>query len=324
MKQRVIILLLGVCMIATLVVGCGNSKNKETEKENESEVVTEIESELVTEIESKLIETEVETETTELQDAETKVDDTTSSEQTANKPSSDKGQSGSGSSSNKPQNNNGSSNNQNNNSSSSDRTWTDGEGNVLSTNPALCSHVNSKCYSESQEVIGDIVVQYDTGAYERETSIVYTVSCTWCNFDMGQEVQKGNNIQYLDKVTDYIGEYKRVGKTGYLSSKWDIFREEAGHAPYNIFYLNNTYEIGGEMVKYVAGKIDSVDIEIDINTDDYIIKIDTFYSNGAPQVSPLYDEYVNGTRYKDLCTMSYIWGNTGRGICIYIFANLPG
>lgn len=255
MKQRVIILLLSVCMIATLVVGCGNSKNKESEKENinESEVVTEVESEIETEIESEIIETEeVETETnesqdTEVKDTETKVEDTTSSEQKENKPSSDKGQSGSGSTNNTPQ--------KEESSSSSANTWTDGEGNVLSTDPALCSHGGmSRCLPSDGWIREERnIIKYNTGAYDYEEWFVYSyTTCTWCNANMGSYEKFGCNLTNYDNLTDYIGEFKRTGtidspsSINYINER----RLTSGLEPYSYVIPDNVNNGGGLLVQY--------------------------------------------------------------------------
>lgn len=317
MKQRVIILLLGVCMIATLVVGCGNSKNKESEKENvnESEVVTEVESELGTEIESEL--TEIETETTESQDTETKVEDTTSSEQKENKPSSDKGQSNSGSSNNQQQNNN---------TKPSGDVYDNGYGEMVSSNPELCSHGHgaSGITYEYETVLLD-VIYYDTGAYEHITKQVHPVRCTWCGLDMGTYEDAPSSAIYLDKVTDYAGEFARHGMTtnglaGYATivPRW--------------FVPNNVNEIGAEIVKQRAGVISSVTVNVDFDTDDYVIFIDKGFGemHGYDSKGNVYDyddfyEFATVGGYEYICSL---WYATGYNVahdsdCIWIFVNNP-
>ncbi|MBQ8519179.1 MAG: hypothetical protein IJ455_06240 [Agathobacter sp.] len=328
MKQKVITLLLGVCMIATLVVGCGNSKNKESEKENvnESEVVTEVESEIETEIESEIIETEeVETETTESQntevkDTETKVEDTTSSEQKENKPSSDKGQSGSGSANNKPQNNTKPDNQSNSNSNSSDVTWTNGNGDVLSNNPALCSHVGGKCMGELVWTEGNITVRYDSGAYERELIGTREVSCTWCGHVYGTETEKRS--QYcIDEVTDFVAEFRHLGDINTTGGWALVERLDKLKLPdFNYFEVDNIDEIGAELVKYAAGKVDSVNFSLNINTTDYEI-VKSLARDSKENAGITIDriwELTCSTRYKDLCKIEYTGGGE-----VYIFANLP-
>lgn len=317
MKQRVIILLLGICMITTLVVGCGNSKNRESEKENvnESEAVTEIESELGTEIESELTETEVETETTESQDTETKVEDTTSSEQTANKPSSDKGQSGSGSTNSKPQNNN-------NNSKPSGDVYDNGWGEMVSSNPELCSHGHGITAMTDSRVTtyGDIIEQYSTGAYTREVIDTFKQKCMWCDKDMGyKEERLGQTKLFLDKVTDYAGEFARGGVVN------DGLRVPQ-IVPY-AFQPRNINEIGAELVKKEAGVIDTINVTVDFDTDDYVIFISKVNSNniitkwGYDSKGNVYDdddwyEFVTTNRYEYMCYLYY-------GSSITIFVNSP-
>lgn len=287
MKQRVIILLLGICMITTLVVSCGNSKNKETEKENvnESEVVTEVGSELGTEIESELSETEVETKATESQD-------TTSSEQKENKPSSDKGQSGSGSANNKPQ--------KGVSSSSSANTWTDGEGNVLSTDPALCSHGGmSRCRPKDACVTEERnIVKYDTGAYDYELWAVYPyTTCTWCNANMGAFEEFGRNATNYDNLTDYAGEFNR---TGLICSQTSIDsinekRVANGLEPFTYEVPVGVDKCGGILVKYDLSHA----TVYDTSSSDYTMLM----SYGiAPTPADLYTKY----NYSKICIIA--WG----------------
>lgn len=272
-----------------------------TESINVTEEVFGTETELEPEIESELTETEevptelddtevestenVEIESSETENSETKVEDTTSSESENNTQSNTNDiSSGSQPNDNVESNNQQQSSNQESSEESS-------------INPETCSHVEVVNFESgtTEEIVGDIVVQYDSGAYEREYTRVTTaeVSCMLFGIELEPYIHTETETGLcLDKITDYEAEFFRIGGL-HKYTRWTQEREKLGLKPYNFFYINNLAEIGVELVKRNVGLIKEEDfnISIDIGTDDYMI-VTSWGHDGTY----LHDIYISDTK----------------------------